>query len=292
MPYQQIILLFILQTAMALFTTSSCPAYIEVTNVKHPIKMITAHTDDAPALFSYHLIWSDNEEYHQHFEASFSAVHNPSNHYIFAFSMPVLETVTQQKGAYVPSDFNIDNLLYANLELDRLLSEYEKLKERSKLILEGLDIPYISRPPGSGFQSNINELPISHQIDTVNNHISILAGPVVSHTRTTDSTNYSYNPQLGKHYGRSKQLHSKRQPLNYLSNSRFKRKPNVKNQSEQNDAASSGSHGTGTGAIDRLPLIERIGKSLVDYIKANKIEFIFYFVLLFGLCNMLYRIRR
>jgi hypothetical protein len=266
-------------------------AYFCVEADKQSIPTVKAQDGSLPSPFSYHLVWIDNDESHNQFSSNTFSLEQSSNSYLYAFYMPILEIITQQRSVYTVSDFSIDNLLYANLKLERLINEYIGLKEKSKSILENLEVPFIARSSGFGSKLIKNGSTISNQIENIDQHIKLLAGPSVSGSRTSNF-NKSYNRQQDKQSDSHRSLHSMRQPLKYSLNSTFKKNRTAKTGSDTNKDFSGEGSDYSAEIDDQLPFIERMGRSLMDYIKSNKIKFIIYIVVFYGLFHILFKGRR
>jgi hypothetical protein len=200
---------------MLLFHTFSF-AFFSTESTEQPLKKVITNTDARQLTFSHYLIWTDNDKSHLQINSANSDLANASDHYISAFYMPIIEIVTQQRETYVPTEFSVENLLYANLKLKSLLNEYNLLKERSESILKGLDVPYISQSSGFKPNSKKEEFPISYKINEVADHINILAGPILKGHGATDTIGNG-NFQHKQQSGRQRLPNKLREPLNYSS---------------------------------------------------------------------------
>lgn len=261
------------QLFFALTVSSSCLAYFNSEPVKRSIKTITSHTSTLPSSASYYFVWSDNYEFHNNFSSSI-IVDRPQalRKFIFAFYVPILETLTQQQEQYVPSEFSFENLLYANLKFAQLADEYNSNKERSKSVLEGLDVPYIQWTPSfeSGHDTSINNM------DRIYNHQRIVNGP-----KPADKT-------IAVHSQKTP-LYNKQPPINSSSQSTFYKNQDKRNPYSETDSSASEKDDQYYDNSDyQLPLVLRILVSSFNYSLENKLEVFIYCCILFGLIRYLW----
>lgn len=287
--------LFFLQAVLIILFCSSCAGFfINSTQERSAVKKITPKTDTLPTTFSYYLVWFDNEIFYSlPKDSKIELVIQPQNS-VTAFYMPILEFVTHQKWSYLPSDFSIEDLLYANLKLNRLVQEYNSLKGRSAEILKGLEVPYMDHPSGFEPLMSENNGTLSLQLDAVSNQIRQLTGPVISTPKIVDLNNHKQSLPSEKRTP----LHTVRQPLNSssdpsLGNSQsFSHLNRVGPEPESDQPAIQENNQYSNRLNDSLPWIERIAVSIINYFKTNKIELIICLTLLFGIYQMLFRIRK
>lgn len=175
-PYKTAVFFLLLLIATLQPLGSSCTAYFSADTDLPSIKTITPRIGALPPSFSNYLVWTDNNAMIKHFPLKKDNSQQTIGQHLGLFYMPLIEIMIQQKMMHAPSEYSLENILYANLKMRRLLDEYDNLKNRSKMILEGLDIPYINRQ--SNFEnSNITpDFSISYQLERLHSQIEILAG--------------------------------------------------------------------------------------------------------------------
>lgn len=259
--------------------SSACPAYFSAKIVKKSTNTVIAHNNSTHASFSHRLVWFDNDKIHMHFSPN-------SDNYLYAFSMPIIELVAQQREMLIPSEFSIDNLLYANIELERLINEYNGLKDKSRSVLEGLDVPFIRQKSGFGFsptEKDSADATISSNISTLDNRIRILAGPVFSEHKTGHGLNH-FSPQINQQHDKRKPLHTLNQSSNQpLGKPLYKYRSLAKPDKFKAKAEKKQSLPNQRVTNDQLPLIERLGQSLINYVKQQRTELFIFFILILGL---------
>jgi hypothetical protein len=295
---RKIFSLLFLQSALLTVFCSPGNGYFSASTQNKFTKTIISRTDALPSSFSYYLVLHDNEKQgYQSNHMNFQLAISP--HYsLTEFYMPIIELMTYQKWNYLPSEFSIEDLLYANLKLNRLINEYNSLKERSSMILEGLDVPYLDRP--SGFKSPIsgNDGALSLKIDNVSNHIKLLTGPAVSTIpQFADINNQTIHNQDLQSKERTP-LYTIKKPLNSSSSSSFSNSKSfsflnrVESEPESEQTTIQDGAQYSNRPNDNLPWIERFAVSMINYFKANKLESIIWLILIFGIYQMLFRTRK
>jgi hypothetical protein len=291
MSLQKIALLSLKQVIIVLLVSSSCLAYFEDGNEMKPFIAAIAFTNEAQSLFSHYFVLNDNDEYQSSFKSKSSVPQHSPGHFIYAFNMPILEVVTQQKTDYVPYEFTIENILYANLKLVKLIDEYNSLKERSKSILTGLDVPYVNQHSGLLISQKQRELSLSSKITSLKSQIQTIAGPTFSVQKTVGRQHFG-NQLQGHPSPKKRPLHTLKQPLVYAPGSAYTNNGGSVAGPETDNTVSSESAQYNPTIGEHLPFIERIGKSLLTYFRTNKLEFIIYLVVLFALYHLLIGLRK
>jgi len=118
-------------------------AYFEFESQKTSIQQLLRRSDDMPGTTSHLLVLSDNDEFHCNFFASKNIPPDELQHLVFADYIPLTEVVTRFKDRVVATDFSVEDMLYANLRLVRLLKEYEGLRKSAGSALKGLEVPFL-----------------------------------------------------------------------------------------------------------------------------------------------------
>lgn len=294
--FRKLFFLFFLQSTLLIVFYSSCAGYFINSTKEKSVKTVTPTTDALPSTFSYYLVWSDGEQFYNQQHSQFELVIPPPKSLSGCY-IPITELMTLQRWSYLPSDFSIEDLLYANLKLNRLFQEYNSLKERSAKILAGLEVPYMDRPFEIRPLISANEGTLSLQIDTVSNQIRQLTGPVLSHSEKEKFN----HPTIQKPTLQSKKrtpLHTIRQPLNSSTSSSssnsqsFSSLNGVGSEPESDPSAIKPNKQYGNSLNKNRPWIERFAVSLINYFKANKAELIIWLILCFGIYQMLFRSRK
>lgn len=294
---QRFILFFFLQMALLMLFCSSSPAFFTTSTHGKSIKTVIPNAGVLPRAFSSYLIWPETQQQYAQIDNGNSLLTSPPHYSLTPYYMPIVELMTHQRWNYMPSDFTIEDLLYANLKLNRLIKDYNELKERSSKILEGLNVPYMDQPSGLEPRVEGHDNTLSLEIDNVRNSIRLLAGPAAS---VQNSANF--NPQgLHQRTLRSAErqpLHTILQPFDSSSNSSnsnantfsYSNRVEAKPDAGQDPIAESAPFSTNPN--ERLPWIERFAVSMIKYFKENKAELFFCLLLLLGLYQMLFGIRK
>jgi hypothetical protein len=262
------------QVFFVLTVSSSCLAYFDAEPVKQSIKTITSPLSTLPPSASYYFVWSDNYELHNHFASSIiDDSPQALRKFIFAFYVPIIETLTQQQEHYVPSEFSFENLLYANLKYAQLTNEYNGYKERSVSVLEGLDVPYTKWTP------------------------SLESGLVNKDYTSTNKIDRVYNHQKPKQSATKTPLYNIQPPINFSSRSTLSRPSFYQNQDIRNPRSVTGSSASGDNGQDydadyQLPFVLRTLVSSFNYSVENKLEVFIYCCILFGFFRLLWWKRR
>jgi hypothetical protein len=275
---------------------SSSPGFFTTSIQGKSTKTIIPNTGTLPPTFSTYLIWPETQKQSTQINQGNFISALPQDYCLSPFYMPIVELMTHQQWSYLPSDFTIEDLLYANLKLDRLIKEYNSLKERSFQILQGLDVPYMDRPAGLGPRAEVSDNTLSLEIDSISNHIRLLAGPAISVQNIGGYNAQRFHRQTMQSAERQP-LHTIIQPLNASSNPSnntnsfsYSNRVEAKPESGQDPIPESAQFGDNPN--ERLPWIERFAVSMISYFKDNKAELIFCLVLLLGLYQMLFRTRK
>ena len=294
---QRFILFFFLQMALLVLFCSSSPAFFTTSTHAKSIKTVIPNAGVFPSAFSSYLIWPETQQQYAQINNGNPIMTSPPHYSLTPYYMPIVELLTHQRWNYMPSDFTIEDLLYANLKLNRLIKDYNELKERSSKILEGLNVPYMDRPNGLEPRVEGRDNALSLEIDNVRNSIRLLAGPATSVRNITN-----YDPQSirqRKFQSAERQpLHTILQPFDSSSNSSnsnantfsYSNRVEAKPESGQDPGAEGSQFSNSPN--ERLPWIERFAVSMIKYFKENKAELFFCLLLLLGLYQMLFGMRK
>jgi hypothetical protein len=287
---KRILQVILLQAVFVLLIYSFCSAYFNVEPAKRSIKTITSHTGALSSSASHCFVWSDNDELYG--PVSSEIVDGPQvmQRYLFAFYIPVLEIVTQQTGGDAPSEFSLDNLLYANLKIERLINEYSRLIETSGPLLEGLDVPYISWSPE--FESNFEKRSyafLSKMEHFNKDKLGIAAVPDFIGPKPVNRTNHINSNRAIKSSGKVPNF-KKQPPINSSSNSPISKPSFSKKQGRRN--SNTAPVPSAQGKDFQLPWLFRLLFSAPKYVIENKIEVIIYICMLYGFYHVIFRIRK
>jgi hypothetical protein len=295
----KVLILFICHIVWMATITASGWAYFCVALENKPIKAIIPRTDVMPTLSSHLLVLSDNDEFHSHFNSSVDASLQELRRYVFAGYLPITEIVTRQSDRYMSSDFSIENLLYANLKIERLMNEYERLKDRSASVLEGLDVPYIYESREFESMLGQKDVGITHQIDRVSDQSNLIAGPAQFVFRQKEPADGKYTKRSIQVYTSTQRRLNFEKPTISYSNGGSLGSSSASNQAGNGSAGSAPDPASsvknvqyGNSAGDQLPWLIRATRSLRHYIYENKIESIFYFLMIFVVIQIVFSSRR
>lgn len=284
------VLILITPVALLVSLNATCLAYFNSMTDIHYKQTITLRSELLPPSSSNYLVWIDNSDRIHHFSSDSYSSQKYASNYLYAFYMPLIEIMIQPKITHAPLEFSIENLLYANLKIERLLDEYNNLKNRSESILEGLDVPYITQQNkfDPGFKGL--DLTIPNQLDNVNKRLEILAGPIPSGYNTKERI---YQPGFRTNHQSkaSVQLNGLKEADNQPYRTIIGKPQRYINDDGIETGQEAGhldNENYGSGQFDRLPFAERIVRSLFEHLKKNKIELLLYLLILFGFYRVLF----
>jgi hypothetical protein len=220
-------------------------------------------------------VWSDNDEFHHHFSASLVADSPQAvQKFIFPFYVPILETLTHQQEQYIPSEFSLENLLYANLNYTQLTNAYDSDKERSKVVLEGLDVPYLKWAPSFESRFGRHDDTSTNTMNRIYNSQHLATGPKpienkihthLQHPKQSAAKTPLYNTQPLIHPS-SQSTPARARPIFNKS------EDNANPYSDTDSSASKKSDQSYDYSDNQLPLLLRMLVSLTDYSVENKFE--------------------
>lgn len=296
-PINVIFRVFLLQTLFVMLAFSTCMPYFSAKDNKRSIKTITANNGMLPSFASYYYIWSDNDEYHLFYNSNIVDKQKILSRYFVAFYIPVLDIVTQQNGQYTPSELNLDNLLYANLRIERLMNEYSRLKTRSKPTLEGLDVPYTSWKLALEKKLSEKRNTISDKINNNNLNKRKYVRNKYNGIKLDDRTGHGDSEKSWQTEAREP-LYNINRPLNSLTN--YKNQNTSLPKNKKSEAANSTLDQSTKkkdyryhGDFDeRILRILRFLVKLVNYAIDNKLVVFIYLFVLFGVYYIFFGIRK
>lgn len=220
---------------------------------------------------------------------------DPDRH-VYVSYLQVVDIVTQKSRRYMPHEFSIDNLLYANLKLERLVNEYEGLRERSKSVLTGLNVPYLY---GS---RNFNNL-MKKKNDALNQSINRVANQTASLTGLLANPNRLKKKNFSA-FAKENQTENKRRltferrAISYSSGgasslNEYSEEQTLKNIEPASDSAEAiQKFRYGVQQEEHLPWLARTTRALFIYFRENKVETIVFILLLFIVHQLIFASRK
>lgn len=288
------VLSFVLLVALVVVSNDNCHAYFHIAAEKHPAKVIPSHAGEKLLSHSHLILVPDNLAFHCHFNSNIADWPQVTKKHFFAMDIPIPDIVTQQRENYIPSEFNIENLVYANLKIARLIYEYNSLKKRSESILGNHNIPTGSWNSDYRLNHENNINGILQKMNQVNDQLMTISGMVLINSIKENIDNRTTNQINGQH-SNDDQCQLNTLSFDYSSGWNYQ----DDNETNREDAPRPGIKGRNkdskkdTGYVlkgnQSPPWVERFGQTLLDYIRENKIEVVFYLFMLFGAYRLLFR---
>lgn len=285
------------QVACIAVTDLSAEAYFSVISEQSAAKAIILHLEkDSQKNETHVMVMSETQEFGNRVKIYLAGRSMTPRRFIFSSYLPITEILTRQSH-YIPSEFSVDNLLYANLKLERLFIEYEGLRERGQSILKGLDVPYLY---GSKNFKNLIEKKnggVNQSLNRVAKQTTSLAGPLVNSDRWKEQKNFSTS--TNGHQTEIKQLLTPvRRGLSYSSkdpsivDSATQDKPGRTTGAAPDPAEAIQPFQYGVQKEDQLPWLARAVRSLSKYISENKVEAIVFILFLFTAHQIIFSSRK
>ncbi len=284
--------IFVFQFVLIQTFSDVALAYLTVSTEKRLIKSIVPHSKDIPVSASHLLeICGDDTKDPSIYSGN---VNYPNNKTLFCY-LPIPEVVTRQMDRYVASEFSIENLLYANLKIERLMREYDDLEKRSHEILEGLDVPFIH---GVEYEQLLQQKAsfVTLEIDRVTEQSNFIAGPELVYATQNNSTGSRKPIAAKKTFGSTHRFRFEKPGVSLSTGSSVTRgsshKSNDANHSQPEfDASESKNIQYGVDSKDQLPRLIRVLRSLFRYLFENKIEAVLYIILIYGIGHLVFSAR-
>jgi hypothetical protein len=269
---------FLFQVAWLAAASLTCEAYFcPVFERSTPPAFLLRPKTGVPTMESSVLVMPNNKEFNNRSGTGVGDRSMDPGRHVFVSYLPVVEIVTQQSHRYMPSEFSIDNLLYANLKLDRLVNEYEGLRERSQSILNGLNVPFVN---GSQNFNNLIEKKndgLNRSINRVANQKTSIAGPLANSNRWKEQKGFSTAANGGR-TATNQRLTFERRAISYSSGGASRVEETSQTQSDSNPeqarepAEAIQKLQYGAQQEKQLPWLARAVRSLGKYLRENKVE--------------------
>lgn len=289
---------WILIGVLVLIVNAPANAYFSSFVEKKPISVVVPRSILQSGKASHVLLLSSNDEIQHRFSSSEHPLQSELPYFSYIDQLPVPEFLVRSGYLFLDHAFSIDNLLYANLKLARLLDEYEALRSRSEAVLEGLDVPFIQQHPDYEMTTQGKELNITEAVDRL-----------LSHSHVVENSNYA----LQQIHGREgfDTASSTRRAIGQWNHTRRQFGINrghanaIRNHSQAGEVFSGAANGEdtedeagkrrmhyGADGASEFPWLVRIPMAVLNYIYRNKIESAIYFLMLYGIVHVLFMAKR
>ena len=273
-------------------------AYFSKFSDKKPIQAVVPHSLFQSGKTSHVLLLSSNDEVQHQFTTSDRLPPDDLVRFSYMDRLPLPETVFRPSNPATDTSLTVDNLLYANLKLSRLMDDYLQLQNRAEAVLEGLDVPFVLQHPTHVAAILPREPNITEAIDGLRSYSHTVEGLSDAWLQRTDRHRSANNPQTRRAIG---QGNFSRQPLRigrrYAATSRTPSQSgeasgddrNVGEAEEENQPARMR---YGTSDAVEIPWLVRFPMIVLNYIYHNKIESLIYFLMIYGVVHVLVTSKR
>ncbi|WP_419663507.1 uncharacterized protein Dvar_38010 [Desulfosarcina variabilis str. Montpellier] len=206
---------------------------------------------------------------------------------LFYFDRIAIPEVVIRSSAQIETqNFSIDNMLYANLRIARLIDEYEGLKKRSQAVLEGLDVPYLNQYIDWDKVIGDKSKNINDNLNRLLSQTNISSGAGISARGGTNLKRDSPSLQFRQFVNKKPSFNQPFPVTNYQANKATNKTiprdiDSEKDQPNDNDQVEGPRRiRYGANKSEKLPWPFPLLFSIFEYLLRNKMEALIYFLML------------